>query len=148
MASEGAAQAERAISAPAAVVFNTATDPDRLGAWLPRPLRDTGADRLAGQDDGGPGDGGPDDGGDGGPRGSVEPDIGVRDGGRDDADRLRARWSNAGWLADLTVIEVAGGGARVRLELRADPPHDGLAAIADESLASLAGAVADNFTAG
>ncbi|MFG2064205.1 SRPBCC family protein [Micromonospora sp. NPDC048871] len=31
--------AERGISAPPEVVFNTATDPDRSAAWLPEPLR-------------------------------------------------------------------------------------------------------------
>jgi len=30
---------ERGMSAPPEVVFNTATDPDRLAAWLPAPLR-------------------------------------------------------------------------------------------------------------
>jgi carbon monoxide dehydrogenase subunit G len=39
------AQAERGMSAPPEVVFNTATDPDRLSAWLPAPLRGAG-DRL------------------------------------------------------------------------------------------------------
>ncbi len=32
------AYAERGISAPPEVVFNTATDPDRSSAWLPEPL--------------------------------------------------------------------------------------------------------------
>ncbi|MEV6695262.1 hypothetical protein AB0M35_27695 [Micromonospora sp. NPDC051196] len=32
------AYAERGISAPPEVVFNTATDPDRISAWLPEPL--------------------------------------------------------------------------------------------------------------
>ncbi|WP_203857546.1 hypothetical protein [Plantactinospora mayteni] len=36
------ARAERGISAPPEVVFNTATDPDRVSAWLPAPLRRTG----------------------------------------------------------------------------------------------------------
>lgn len=34
-----AAHAERGMSAPPEVVFNTATDPDRFAAWLPAPLR-------------------------------------------------------------------------------------------------------------
>ncbi|GIG91865.1 SRPBCC family protein [Plantactinospora endophytica] len=33
------ARAERGISAPPEVVFNTATDPERVSAWLPAPLR-------------------------------------------------------------------------------------------------------------
>ncbi|MGK5742412.1 hypothetical protein [Micromonospora sp. URMC 103] len=37
------AHAERGMSAPPEVVFNTATDPDRASAWLPAPLRSDGA---------------------------------------------------------------------------------------------------------
>ena len=37
-----AAHAERGMSAPPEVVFNTATDPDRAAAWLPEPLRRDG----------------------------------------------------------------------------------------------------------
>jgi uncharacterized protein YndB with AHSA1/START domain len=33
------------MSAPPEVVFNTATDPDRVSAWLPAPLRRDGAPR-------------------------------------------------------------------------------------------------------
>jgi hypothetical protein len=36
------AHAERGMSAPPEVVFSTATDPDRAGAWLPEPLRQDG----------------------------------------------------------------------------------------------------------
>ncbi|WP_329111470.1 hypothetical protein OG792_27645 [Micromonospora sp. NBC_01699] len=36
------AHAERGMSAPPEVVFNTATDPDRVDAWLPAPLRRDG----------------------------------------------------------------------------------------------------------
>ena len=36
------ARSERGISAPPEVVFNTATDPNRLSAWLPAPLRQDG----------------------------------------------------------------------------------------------------------
>jgi hypothetical protein len=32
------AYAERGVSAPPEVVFNTATDPDRLSTWLPEPV--------------------------------------------------------------------------------------------------------------
>ncbi|MER5453164.1 SRPBCC domain-containing protein [Micromonospora sp. NPDC002389] len=32
------AYAERGVSAPPEVVFNTATDPERVAAWLPGPL--------------------------------------------------------------------------------------------------------------
>ncbi|MBY8873314.1 hypothetical protein K7640_15885 [Micromonospora sp. PLK6-60] len=42
-----ATHAERGMSAPPEVVFNTATDPDRAAAWLPEPLRRTGSQRLA-----------------------------------------------------------------------------------------------------
>ncbi|WBB66792.1 hypothetical protein [Micromonospora sp. WMMD812] len=38
-----AAHAERGMSAPPEVVFNTATDPDRASAWLPEALRTDGA---------------------------------------------------------------------------------------------------------
>ncbi|MBX7265514.1 hypothetical protein KIF24_05300 [Micromonospora sp. Llam7] len=46
------ASAERGVSAPPEVAFNTATDPDRISAWLPEPLlsadpsRDGDAERL------------------------------------------------------------------------------------------------------
>ncbi len=36
------ASAERGISAPPEVVFNTAIDPNRMSAWLPEPLRADG----------------------------------------------------------------------------------------------------------
>ncbi|MDG4789482.1 hypothetical protein O7626_26760 [Micromonospora sp. WMMD1102] len=36
------ASAERGFSAPPEVVFSTATDPDRVSAWLPEPLRAEG----------------------------------------------------------------------------------------------------------
>jgi hypothetical protein len=39
------AHAERGISAPPEVVFNTAIDPDRAAAWLPEPLRQDGGRR-------------------------------------------------------------------------------------------------------
>ncbi|MGC4893043.1 hypothetical protein [Micromonospora sp. DT31] len=38
--------AERGMSAPPEVVFNTATDPDRLSAWLPEKLRRSGDFRV------------------------------------------------------------------------------------------------------
>lgn len=110
------AHAERGMSAPPEVVFNTATDPSRVSAWLPAPLRRAGV----------PG-----------------PEVGAGD--------LRARWHTAGipnWSARLQVSAVDAGGATVRLELEADPPDQRLPEIADESLASLARAVADNLTAG
>ncbi|GAA2700385.1 hypothetical protein ACFY2R_25980 [Micromonospora olivasterospora] len=37
--------AERGMSAPPEVVFNTATDPDRAAAWLPEALRTDGGSR-------------------------------------------------------------------------------------------------------
>ncbi|MFG1775738.1 hypothetical protein ACGFIR_20720 [Micromonospora sp. NPDC049051] len=37
------AYAERGMSAPPEVVFNTATDPARASAWLPEPLRGDGS---------------------------------------------------------------------------------------------------------
>lgn len=40
-----AAHAERGMSAPPEVVFNTATDPARLDGWLPKPLRAEGKPR-------------------------------------------------------------------------------------------------------
>ncbi|MCX4389876.1 hypothetical protein OG777_23490 [Micromonospora peucetia] len=46
------ASAERGMSAPPEVVFNTATDPDRASAWLPEPLRADGspADEISGEE--------------------------------------------------------------------------------------------------
>ncbi|AVT38727.1 hypothetical protein [Plantactinospora sp. BB1] len=38
-------RAERGMSAPPEVVFSTATDPDRVSAWLPAPLREDGGPR-------------------------------------------------------------------------------------------------------
>jgi hypothetical protein len=38
--------AERGMSAPPEVVFNTATDPDRSAAWLPEELRRSGTHRV------------------------------------------------------------------------------------------------------
>jgi hypothetical protein len=38
--------AERGMSAPPEVVFNTATDPDRSSAWLPEELRRSGTHRV------------------------------------------------------------------------------------------------------
>lgn len=40
-----AGRAERGISAPPEVVFNTAIDPDRYSGWLPGPLRGSGGSR-------------------------------------------------------------------------------------------------------
>jgi len=109
-------RAERGMSAPPEVVFNTAIDPCRTAYWLPEPLR-------VNQD--------------------SPPEVTVRD--------LRARWHRAGaptWSAQLEVAPTDAGGASVRLELSADPPQRRLREIADESLAGLARAVADNLTAG
>ncbi len=39
------AHAERGMSAPPEVVFNTVIDPDRAAAWLPEPLRQDGGRR-------------------------------------------------------------------------------------------------------
>ncbi|MEV0004051.1 SRPBCC family protein [Micromonospora sp. NPDC050980] len=41
-----ATHAERGMSAPPEVVFNTATDPQRSSAWLPEELRHSGACRV------------------------------------------------------------------------------------------------------
>lgn len=38
--------AERGMSAPPEVVFNTATDPHRAAAWLPEPLRHSGTQQV------------------------------------------------------------------------------------------------------
>lgn len=43
--------AERGMSAPPEVVFNTATDPDRSAAWLPEKLRRSGSHRVEIVDD-------------------------------------------------------------------------------------------------
>ncbi|MFV2102722.1 hypothetical protein [Micromonospora sp. LOL_024] len=37
--------AQRGVSAPPEVAFNTATDPDRISAWLPEPLLSADPDR-------------------------------------------------------------------------------------------------------
>jgi hypothetical protein len=42
------ARVERGMSAPPEIVFNTATDPSRFGAWLPAPLCSDGTDMVAG----------------------------------------------------------------------------------------------------
>lgn len=47
-----AQHAERGMSAPPEVVFNTATDPHRAAAWLPEPLRSAATHRLEGVDAG------------------------------------------------------------------------------------------------
>jgi hypothetical protein len=39
------AHAQRGMSAPPEVVFNTATNPDRIDGWLPEPLRAQGRPR-------------------------------------------------------------------------------------------------------
>lgn len=111
-------QAERGFSAPPEVVFNTAIDPDRAAAWLPAQLRTDGA-----------------------------PGAEVR------TEDLDVRWRGpepADWSARLCVSPIDAGGARVRLELATESglSDQRLRVIADESLASLAREVADNFTAG
>ncbi|MEH0936086.1 hypothetical protein [Micromonospora psammae] len=59
-----AARAEQGMSAPPEVVFSTATDPARVSAWLPAPLRHDGdkpaeadAEQLRARWDSGSGDG-------------------------------------------------------------------------------------------
>ncbi|MFD1321918.1 hypothetical protein [Micromonospora sonneratiae] len=66
-------------------------------------------------------------------------------------EALWARWDcgeESGWMAQLQVRPIEAGGARVRLELVADPPEDRLDDLANDSLASLARAVVDNLNAG
>jgi hypothetical protein len=67
-----------------------------------------------------------------------------------DGDELQASWTEQGgpWSAVLRVYPAQAGGATLRLELDADLPHEQLVRIADETLASLAGAVTDNLNAG
>ncbi|MFY1672877.1 hypothetical protein ACN27G_23430 [Plantactinospora sp. WMMB334] len=132
------AGAERGMSAPPEVVFNTATDPDRVAAWLPAHLRENGGLPAHLRNNGGPGRDG--DGRDG-------PELAT-------ATDLQARWHSSGqpdWSAWLQVSPAAAGGATVRLELEAESdPSSGrdLRAIADESLTSLAREVDDNLSAG
>ncbi|WP_422773526.1 hypothetical protein ACN28C_11795 [Plantactinospora sp. WMMC1484] len=110
---------ERGMSAPPEVVFNTATDPDRVAAWLPAQLRDNG----------GPG-----------------PELATADlrarwrsaGEPDWSARLQVSSTGAG-----------GATVRLELEAESDPSSAReLRAIADQSLASLAREVDDNLTAG
>ncbi|GIJ24337.1 hypothetical protein [Micromonospora lutea] len=106
------AYAERGVSAPPEVVFNTASDPDRISSWLPEPLLSSDPAREA------------------------------------DAGQLRVRWAarDVDWSADLQVEQGDAGGSRLHLELSGGGEDvDGLA---DETLHSLAGAVADNLQAG
>lgn len=67
-----------------------------------------------------------------------------------DGDELQASWAerDGPWSALLRVYPAQAGGATLRLELDADLPHEHLVRIADETLASLAGAVTDNLNAG
>jgi hypothetical protein len=107
------------MSAPPEVVFNTAIDPDRVGAWLPAPLGE-GEYRRPEQD-------------------TTEETFDAR---WDCGPR-------GGWSARLQVVPLDPGGATARLEVDADPSDQRqLARIADESLARLAREVADNLTAG
>jgi hypothetical protein len=114
-----AARAERGMSAPPEVVFNTAIDPDRVAAWLPEPLR------------------------------AGEYHNPERDATEETFDARWNSGPEAGWSARLQVVPLDAGGATARLEVDADPSEQRhLARIADESLARLAREVADNLTAG
>jgi hypothetical protein len=122
-----AVTAQRGISAPPEVVFDTATDPARSAAWLPDPLRTVpGAAEFAAT------------------------------GGLDDPDpvAMRAEWHAEGdgsageWTAVLHVRRLPAGGAAVRLDLDGAGSRPARARMAQESLAALARAVADNLSAG
>jgi hypothetical protein len=119
------ATAERGISAPPEVVFDTATDPTRADAWLPDPLWTVpgGASFEVVGD-------------------PAEPEV------------MRAEWhandtGMAGeWSAVLCVRPLPVGGATVRLDLDGAGTSPGEARLAQESLAALDRAVADNLSAG
>lgn len=119
------AHAERGLSAPPEVVFNTATDPHRAAAWLPLPLRACGAahpDRSDGQLQARWAGSAP-------PGWSAE--LTVRPAGP------------GGAQAQFTL--------QAPQDVGPDPEQPGesrLTALADESLTNLAREVAENLTAG
>lgn len=114
-------RAERGMSAPPEVVFNTATDPDRLSAWLPAPLL----------------------------RSDAKPRMDCAVGGEGALQaHWGGETDPSGWSAKLEVRPLDPGGATALLELVADQSDQPLAELADESLANLAEEVAENFTVG
>jgi hypothetical protein len=121
------ATAERGISAPPEVVFDTAIDPARAGGWLPDPLR-TVARPASFELAGDPGD----------------PDPRV----------MRAEWHAYGtglageWTAVLRVRAEPAGGAAVRLDLDGDALGNAETQLAERSLAALEQEVADKLSAG
>ncbi|MEV0734129.1 hypothetical protein [Polymorphospora sp. NPDC050346] len=118
---------QRSMSAPPEVVFNTATDPDRMGAWLPEPLLK--ADHRMATD---------------------QPMQARWDTAGDDGPGTSPASGGRNWSAFLRVEDVPAGGAlvRLRLDADADTPPDRLTGIAEEALTCLAREVADNLTAG
>jgi uncharacterized protein YndB with AHSA1/START domain len=139
-------RAEQDFSAPAEVVFNVVTDPDRMPRWLPEQLRvaDTGQRclRVAWTDP--PGRDGP-------PADAPEYRLVVL------PDRLRVEWRPSGpdgWSGYLQVHEAAAGGATAEVcveptgqagESRAS---DRVPGILSTSMTNLGTEVADNLTAG
>ncbi len=139
-------RAEKGFSAPPEVVFNVATDPDRLPRWLPGPLRivDTGreclrvvwADNRAAE---------------AGPEEGAEYRIVVL------PERLRVEWRPSGpdgWSGYLQVQENAAGGAIGEVCVEAvghaaeSRGSDQASRILESTLVNLRTEVADNLTAG
>lgn len=126
------AYAERGMSAPPEVVFSTATDPDRLSAWLPTPLRTDGA----------------------GPPAVESADLSVRWSNAEPPGftaQLRVRGGSAGGAnvrLDLDVQPTRPESVSGSASGTERPDDRQLTELAERSLASLAREVADNLTAG
>lgn len=75
--------------------------------------------------------------------GDERPEVG--------SEGMRARWTSTtapGWCAEIEVEPADAGGARVRLDLAAEPADRAVDGLADQTLANLAREVAENLTAG
>lgn len=145
-------RAEKGFSAPPEVVFNVATDPERLPRWLPNQLRlaDTGRECLRVAWTGRPGQ-------------ESEPADGAS---RDQAveyrivvlpERLRVEWRPSGpdgWAGSLQVRENSAGGATGEVCVEAtgrageSRGSDQVPRILDETLVNLRREVADDLTVG
>lgn len=130
-------RAAKDFSAPAEVVFDVVTDPDRLARWLPGQLRvaDTGRESLhvSWQD----------------PPQQTEYRLVVL------PERLRAEWRPSGpegWSGFLQVRESPAGGAtaEVCVEPTGHVPDqaDRVPGLLDTALANLRREVGENLTAG
>jgi uncharacterized protein YndB with AHSA1/START domain len=126
----------QAFSAPPEVVFNTVTDPHRVGRWLPEAVR---AEAAA----------------DGRYRVSWPPGTAATDYRLAvQPDRLRVEWrpEHDGWAGALQVLPVPAGGASVQLRMDLAGTEaetiDPVRRLLDDALANLGREVADNLTPG